>query len=311
MSWYAKVILDSIGPWGNRLTTMEFTLPKLWLAEFNTHCAFARNSASTRAIPYREQRRRVLDDPFVPFEWPLEGKGMAHSQEVRSSGEISILGHKWKLYRDRALEAADDLVEFHHIHKQLAGRLLEPWQFQTVLATGDQAAWANFFYLRRSNQAAPEIHRAADLLWEAYSKSEAQELLVGEWHAPLLQVDEPGERTNYTYYEFWRKWTSISAARCARLSYLTHHGVRAVAEDLALFGRLTTNRHWSPLEHVCQAKEQLGADTLLLLEQHPELAIRKEGKWDGWRSLRSTYTNEYMKEYKEVLCAPTCSDSQG
>lgn len=44
----------------------------------------------------------------------------------------------------------------------------------------------------------------------------------------------------------------VSAARCARVSYLTHDGVRDVREDVHLYQRLVTAvpPHWSPLEHV-------------------------------------------------------------
>ena len=47
----ARIILDSISPEGYRLTTMEVTLHRFVLAEFNTARVFSRNSASSRAIP--------------------------------------------------------------------------------------------------------------------------------------------------------------------------------------------------------------------------------------------------------------------
>ncbi len=42
----------------------------------------------------------------------------------------------------------------------------------------------------------------------------------------------------------------ISAARCARVSYLTHDGNRDIAKDVELCERLRADRHLSPFEHV-------------------------------------------------------------
>ena len=49
----------------------------------------------------------------------------------------------------------------------------------------------------------------------------------------------------------WRR-AMVSAARCARVSYLKHDGTApSITEDLALFERLAGNApiHASPLEH--------------------------------------------------------------
>lgn len=286
MPYYAKVILDSTGPQGIRLTTMEFTLPKLWLAEFNTHCMFARNSASTRAIPYKKQRQLTVDDSFIPFEWPVEGKGMAHSETI-TDHRVMQLDHIWKEARDAALRSADYLVATYGIHKQLAGRLLEPWRFQTILVTGDAASYANFFHLRRDQGAAPEIHKAADLMWEAYSSSTPKYLVEGDWHTPLLREDDPAESIE--------NLCKISAARCARLSYLTQHGVRDIIEDMNLFERLTLGGHWSPLEHVCQAMPACTVPDDIF--ENYDVEPKRYSKWFGWRSLRSTFPGEYITKY--------------
>jgi len=42
----------------------------------------------------------------------------------------------------------------------------------------------------------------------------------------------------------------VSAARCARVSYLTHQGLREIERDLELYERLRADRHLSPFEHV-------------------------------------------------------------
>ena len=77
----AKIIADSINN-GNRLTTMQLTHPRIIHAEFNTHCMFARNASSSRAIPFDKMVQRVIDDPFIPEYWGVNEKGMQASTEL-------------------------------------------------------------------------------------------------------------------------------------------------------------------------------------------------------------------------------------
>ena len=76
MSFGARVLADSIGPNGVRLTTLEVTIPRIVLAEFNTHRVLSRNSASSRAIPVERMIQRVMKDPFIPAQWGVNQKGM-------------------------------------------------------------------------------------------------------------------------------------------------------------------------------------------------------------------------------------------
>ena len=52
----AEIIADTYCEFTDeRVTTMEVTMHRFVLAEFNTHRVFSRNSASSRAIPVRKQ----------------------------------------------------------------------------------------------------------------------------------------------------------------------------------------------------------------------------------------------------------------
>lgn len=68
----AKIIADSINPFGHRITTMVVTMPRIVLAEFNTHRMFSRNSASSRAIPFEKMVKSVEENPFIPIAWQKE-----------------------------------------------------------------------------------------------------------------------------------------------------------------------------------------------------------------------------------------------
>lgn len=291
----AKVLLDSIGPGGNRLTTMEFTIPKPWNGEFNTYCMFARNSASTRAIPFKKQVERMLADSYVPFDWPVEGKGMAASSYVTDEQQKAELECAWLAARADSLKWAEKLVESYHIHKQLAGRLLELWQYHIVIVTGDEGTFANFYYQRRDDGAAPEIRRSADTLWPAYRDSVPVTLAPGEWHMPLLRPEDYKETSVLAGEVDLRK---VSAARCARVSYLTHHGLRDIQEDLALFDRLVQNNHWSPLEHVCQALPLVPWWKATLMGWLGA-APAGHGKWWAWHQYRKDFPGEYHTSLQE------------
>ena len=51
MAYHAEVLLDSVNPAGQRLTTFVLRFPRFVLPEFNTHRMFSRNaSSSSRGI---------------------------------------------------------------------------------------------------------------------------------------------------------------------------------------------------------------------------------------------------------------------
>ena len=235
---YAKVILDSISPTDKRVTTIEVKLHRFVLAEFNTHRAFSRNSASSRAIPLSKQIERVMEDPAIPVAWASEQKGMQGGDEIERTDIAESL---WLRARNEAVNAAQGLANTD-VHKSIANRLLEPFMWQTIICTATE--WSGFWQQRCSPLAQPEIRVAAEAMREAYEASTPQELHYDEWHTPYIQPDELRLDTEV------RK--RISAARCARVSYLTHDGTRSLDADLSLYNRLVTAEppHWSPLEHV-------------------------------------------------------------
>lgn len=222
-----------------RVTTMEVVMHRFVLAEFNTHRVFSRNSASSRAIPFPKMLDRVLMDPAIPLVFPAEQKGMQGGDEI---ADVVEARNEWRIARDYAVSAAQRLAEMG-VHKSICNRLLEPFMWHTVVVTSTE--WDNFFKQRCSPLAQPEIRAAAECMEHALQTSTPVKLNSGEWHLPLIQADEHD-------LPLWQQ-IKVSAARCARTSYLTHHGERDVAEDLAMYGRLISADpgHWSPLEHVC------------------------------------------------------------
>lgn len=246
---YAKIIADSVSAAGHRLTTMEVQIHRFVLAEMNTHRVFSRNSASSRAIPLARQMQRVRDGIATPVAWASEQRGMQGGDEVADVGSAEVA---WKVARNDALKHAEELAAIN-VHKSIVNRLLEPFMWHTVVVTS--TAWENFFRQRCSPLAQPEIRVAAECMREVYEKSIPEQLPIGAWHLPYIDdetrafFDDDRAILKETPWVVLRE---VSAARCARVSYLTQDGKRDPHEDLKLYERLTSAdpMHASPLEHV-------------------------------------------------------------
>lgn len=276
MTFEAKVIEDSISHHGVRLTTLQLRYPRFIHAEFMTHRVFSRNASSSRAIPVAKMIEQVHTEPAMPIHWGKNQPGM-QAQEELSGREAAIVKATWREAARAAARQARAMADLG-AHKQVVNRILEPFQFISVVVTATE--WANFFELRNHPDAQPEIHHLAVLMQEAIGKSIPFQRHRNRddancWHLPYVQADE----RHAFDVETLRK---LSAARCARVSYLTHDGENPdVFKDLALFERLVGSRplHASPVEH--QAYPLPGAD-----------------QWDknfrGWRQFRTLVEVEHF-----------------
>lgn len=242
----AKTIEDSMSPGGNRLTTLELSYPRFIHGEFMTHRVFSRNAMSSRAIPVAKMIDQVRDDPVVPMHWGANQPGMQASNEVAYPVMLEAID-VWKKAANDAANRAQQLMGLG-VHKQVANRLLEPFQWMRTIVTATE--WENFFVLRNHKDAEPHFQLLAQAIAKAMDESEPvrrQNIPYDElgWHLPYVTYDE---RQRFKFHEL----PKISAARCARVSYLTHEGKSPTLEaDLALFDRLVGSvpMHASPVEH--------------------------------------------------------------
>jgi thymidylate synthase ThyX len=133
----------------------------------------------------------------------------------------------------------------------VTNRLLEPFMWHTAVVTSVE--WQNFFDQRCSPLAQPEIQAVAYAMRDALAESKPVELDYGHFHMPYLDPETIDEVRN-SEHNTENVLAKVSAARCARVSYLTQDGVRDYNVDLELYERLVTAKpaHWSPLEHVCR-----------------------------------------------------------
>lgn len=141
----ATIVADSLGPNGDRITSILVTFPRFILAELNTHRMLSKNSASSRAIPLNKVIKSVTNNPFIPIAWQKEHKGMQGTEYFTDISEINHLCKLWLEGRDESVMLAEAL-NIKGITKQLCNRLLEPFMWHTVLITATE--FENFFKLR-------------------------------------------------------------------------------------------------------------------------------------------------------------------
>lgn len=256
----AELILASKNAYtGDILWTFRWVYPRMILAEINTHRMLSRNTSSSRAIPNKKQRSKVLYDPFVPVSIGVNQRGMQAGKEL--GGLRGTLARAvWRGTRYNAL-LGSWLLDKLGAHKQISNRLIEPWTWTEQIVTATDLA--NLFQLRNNDMAEPHFHELAKQTKAivdganfeiARQVLDMRTLFEGDWHLPLIREDDifyniedlisnKGNSTEYTSKR-------VSAARCARVSYYLPTGGRStVKDDLELCERLTSSGHWSPLEH--------------------------------------------------------------
>ena len=296
MTITAKVIADSISPEGIRLTTMQLRYPRFIHAEFMTHRVFSRNASSSRAIPVKKMIEDLRRDPAMPIYWGSNKPGMQAGAELNDVA-VRLCQATWLEGVEAAIHYAEEMMGLG-LHKQIANRILEPWAHINVVVTATE--WANFYALRRHEDAQPEIKALADAMWDAQQASRPEPLETGSWHQPFVtgeDVDPACEHQteDMGYVEVLNR---ISVARCARVSYLTHDGRQTtVEEDLALYDRLVGSQplHASPAEHQAtpdksHTKILQGGDGEFTWDT-PEL----HGNLRGWIQYRKTLPHENVE----------------
>jgi hypothetical protein len=215
-----------------------------------THRVFSRNAASSRAIPTNKKIERIRQDCAKPSEWGVNQKGM------QSGGGLDETRAKeaefwWRSARDSALKHAE-LLDGLGLHKQVANRILEPFDHITVVLSTTKLK--NHFALRLATDqtgrpfADPTYFELAKKWKEAWDASTPTLLTRGQWHLPYVGTDErPLDLATLK---------RISVGRCARVSYM-RQGEGDVEENVKLHDRLAASGHWSPFEHVATPMEDL------------------------------------------------------
>jgi hypothetical protein len=141
MTIEVKIIEDSIGGHGVRLTTMQLRYPRFIHSEFLTHRVFSRNASSSRAIPVDKIIQQVIDDCAMPVKWGKNQTGMQAYEDLDTLSDGWIVEQAWLKARDYAVDQARIMVK-RNAHKQIVNRILEPFAHISVIVTATE--WDNF-----------------------------------------------------------------------------------------------------------------------------------------------------------------------
>jgi len=242
MTITAKIIADSITEDGNRLTTMQLMYPRFIHSEYMTHRVFSRNASSSRAIPITKMIESIRKDPAMPIHWGKNQPGMQADEELDGYAMYQCK-ETWLGAMEDAFVGAARMQKIG-AHKQIANRLLEPFQHIHVVVTSTE--WDNFFALRDHPNAQPEFQELAGQMHCLHLMNTPTPVAFGDWHLPYTQ-DSDGPL---------HKRIVKSAASCARVSYTNHEGKESTdEEDSKLYMRLITANppHMSPVEHQAMA----------------------------------------------------------
>lgn len=249
MACEVRVIEDSENPYnGIRLTTLQLRYWRSIHSEFLTHRVFSRNASSSRAIPISTFLKQVWNDPAGPIHWGANQAGMKARTELTGYKKW-FAQFMWKFTGRVVCCLVWTANKVSSPHKQVFNRLLEPWQYISVIVTSTE--WDNFFELRNHPDAQPEIQELAREMKNAINNSNPTKRIH---HLPYITDSDlvaMGEsRTT-------RRLMQISTARCARVSYFTHDKqIPEIEKDLALYNALVGSVpiHASPTEHQATAQ---------------------------------------------------------
>lgn len=259
MAITVKIIAHSVSPAGQHIVTWELEYNRYIHSEFLTHRLFGRNAASSRAIPVAAVIEQVKNDPAMPIHWGKNQPGMSAREELKGAYRTTA-EWLWRKAAGAAAITAEGMMKIG-LHKQVANRILEPFQNIKVVMTA--TCMDNFFWLRNHEDAQPEIKELARLMWEALQASKPFKLNPGEWHVPYVWVgrNESGDIVYGTptgevvdgvkvYDELsLENALAISSSCCAQVSYRKLDDSLEKAQDI--YNKLVESKpvHASPFEH--------------------------------------------------------------
>lgn len=305
--YMAEVLADSISPDGVRLTTLQVRYPHAVHKDMLTHRVFERNFMSFRAYPIEKVVEMVRDNPFVPEEFSARERGMDVGEAIADQEEAVAL---WLDARDHAVNSALGLIGLG-VNKGHVNVLLQDFAWITGIITATE--WSNFWALRafppEGSKPRAEVQRIAGMMHEAMEASAPRRLDYGEPHLPMVRqydrhdaADRASSATGTTDYGGLVRSAEdtllrVSTGRVARVSYLTHDGVRDMDMDVGLHDRLLGNGHMSPFGHPAWPIPLTGPKYVEAPDPRVGRVPARGPDWRGplwgWCSYRSSIPNEH------------------
>lgn len=246
-----------------KVLTFVGLVPKIILAQINTHRTLSKNAASSRAVPFFKNVMNIIENPYLPF-FTRNKKGMQGDLVDDKDEYLSWLEKHFSLF----FQVLDFIKEDTDWHKQNINRYVEPFVLVPVVITGNVGisgyAWDQFVYLRTSESAQSEIGVIASFVQKCIQDNKT--FVKRKVHAPTNIVDKK-EDLEVLFHDaiFYLKNTHLKPdyrimqfisvfGNIARVSTMT--SAKSIEEDYNLALRLYRDRHMSPFEHVLLYKNK-------------------------------------------------------
>ncbi|MDC0644080.1 FAD-dependent thymidylate synthase [Crocinitomicaceae bacterium] len=256
---------------GQRIDTLICEYPRAIHAQLLTHRVFSKNSSSTRAIPLHKAIEQIEANP-AEYIWTSKQAGMqgAVITDEKLLGEINS---EFNSAMGKMIDRANYLVNDLGVHKQNAGRLLEPFQNIKIVLTSTE--WENWDWLRDDPAAQGEIAELARAISKARAEAEPMVLNEGEWHVPFVErerkesgglryfTSETTEVDDYVTVLTVEEAKLVSMSVCAQTSY--RNADYSLEKAIDMRGKLLDSKkvHASPSEHQSYAIDYKGVDSFV------------------------------------------------
>jgi thymidylate synthase ThyX len=219
---------------GTKIATLEVKVPYHTWIHLLTHRAFSRNAQSSRGIPFTRLLERAT---YIPESFPINKPGMSPENYIdKTHPDYQTLCNLWIKARTLAIETANTMY-LHEVHKEIINRVIQPYCYITGIITATD--WDNFIELRTASSTQEDTRKVAIRVREIINDMQFMNQM---WHIPYVDTMNEKMPINDSLL--------ISAARCARVSYLNHNNEKNNHEkDMKLANQLLTDKHMSPFEH--------------------------------------------------------------
>lgn len=247
-----KLLQHSYSPDGISMYSFEVEIPRIILAEWNTHGMLNTNAQSSRAVPTKKLIEEVRRNPYMPSHWGKNQKGMQAYEEQDSPVNNMPKEAFWDICVHSACDNAQAIEEAGY-HKQIANRIIEPYSHTKLVVSGTE--WNNFFNLRIHKDAEPNIREMAIKIYEITRSSAGVRLYNGEWHLPYISMYRQEGHMRYVFdnqYVSLSDAIRISLACVAQVSYRSLNTHPAAIDRIynSLFPSNGAPIHGSPAQHL-------------------------------------------------------------
>lgn len=214
---------------GTVITTLVCEYPRVIHAQLLTHRVFSKNSSSTRAVPLKAAIQQIRDNP-AKYIWTENQSGM-QGKVITDPDKLERIKETFNNAKRSAIAFARALGEKEsegclNVHKQNAGRLLEPFQNIRICLTSTE--WDNWDWLRDDKDAQGEIAELARAIKQARENTASRYYYLdkNEWHVPFVHraLNNRTGVMEYFHPETSRQLTieeaiNLSMSICAQTSY--------------------------------------------------------------------------------------------